>query len=1107
MAALLICGIAGSAAQQDRIRGPIDANESVVLRGNVHPRARPENDRGPLDPSTAIHGVKLVLAQTVRQARDLERLLEAQRDPGSPDYRRWLTPEEFGERFGVGENDLARLASWLESRGFVIERVARARNWIAFNGTMAQIAAAFHTELHRYEAAGEIHFANVAAPSIPAAIAGVVDAIRGLDDFRPLPQNSRGAVHPDFNAGGGNHYLAPGDLATIYDIQPLYAAGYDGSGQKLAVAGQTDINLADIRSFRAQFHLPAKDPQLVLAGTDPGVNSGDQIEADLDLEWAGATAPNATILYVYSRNVFESVQYAIDQSLAPVISVSYGGCELWGPPSYLAMAQQANAQGITWINASGDAGAAGCDGGDRIAGSPPSVTFPANIPQITAVGGTEFDESGGSYWADRNGATSASALSWIPERAWNDTSPGHGLAASGGGASAVYGKPWWQAGPGVPDDHVRDVPDVALAASGAHDAYLIYAGGLLSMGGTSAAAPSFAGIVAILNQYLLAKHQISQPGLGNLNPSLYRLARDTTGLFHDITAGDNMVPCAPGVSGCVAGSYGYRAGPGYDLATGLGSVDAWNLVTKWNSLPPVVGTSLALSAGPAAIAQTQSFQLTATASAVTGANPPTGIVDFTLESAPLGSAALTGSGTNSAATVVVQGSLLAAGANTITATYFSSGSFSGSTAATVVTVTAPPIATSTTLAANPADIARTGSTMLTATVKPASGLAAPSGSVSFAAGATPLGNAVLAPLPQGSTATLIVQGSSLAGGAAVVASYAGGGGFGASTSPPLTVRVSGAPVATAMTLAASPTALPQNASTSLTATVKPVSGTISPTGSVAFTAGATALGSAVLSISNGASTATLTVNGAVFASGNNVVAAAYSGNSTFAGSSATVNITVTAPPTATATTLTLVAAPAGIAPSASTLLSATVKSVTGNAGPGGNIAFAIAGASLGSVPVVVSGTSGTATLTVKGASLAGGSNNITATYTPAGNFTGAVSSVTVTVVSPPAVASMTVTASPASIVQTAATQLMAIVQLPAGTNPRIASVTFAAGKTTLGAVALAISGTTGTARLMVRGTSLAPGNNTITAICVGTGLPAVTATAVVNVVAAATASR
>ena len=517
----LFCLAGRGIAAEDRIRGPVETGTLMPMQGSVSHRIRsanlspPDDDFGALDPATRIHGIKLVLALSDSQQADLEQFLEEQRDYMSPHFQNWLTPEQFGERFGVSENDLARITSWLESHGFVVEQVARARNWIAFNGTAGQIARAFRTSLYRVEVDGEVHFANLSEAWIPASLASVVAGVRGLDDFRPRPARMKSLPVPEFNSSNGSHYLSPGDLAAIYNIQALYNAGFDGAGQKLVIAGQTDINLTDLRAFRSNFNLPARDPQVVLVGTDPGANQDDQIEANLDLEWSGAIARNATIVYVNSQNVFESIQYAIDQNLAPVMSMSYGGCELQAPASFRALAQQANAQGITWMNSSGDSGAAGCDPNALVARQGPAATFPASIPEVTAVGGTEFNDVGGTYWSAQNGANSVSALGYIPEKAWNDTPLGSGLASGGGGPSLIYPKPWWQSGPGVPNDQARDVPDVSLAASGAHDGYLMYfRGQLMAVGGTSASSPAFAGIVSILNQYLTAKGSISKPGLG-----------------------------------------------------------------------------------------------------------------------------------------------------------------------------------------------------------------------------------------------------------------------------------------------------------------------------------------------------------------------------------------------------------------------------------------------------------------------------------------------------------------------------------------------------------------------------------------------------------------
>jgi hypothetical protein len=1022
--------------------------------------------------------MKLVLAQTGEQAVALEKLIEEQRDPNSANYHNWLTPEEFGDRFGVSEGDLAALSAWLQSHGFVIEQVARARNWIAFSGTAGQVESAFQTEIHKYEVDGGTHFANAGPPSVPAVFASVIGEVRGLNDFRPSPpRTSKIKANPDFNSSNGLHYLGPNDLATIYDISPLYTAGFNGAGQSLVIAGQTDINLSDIQGFRSTFGLPSNTPQLVLYGADPGVSSQDQVEADLDLEWSGAIARNATIIYVYSQNVFESVQYAVDQNLAPVISVSYGACEAGVSSSSRSIAQQANAEGITWMNASGDSGAAGCDWGVQSATHGPSVSFPADIPEVTAVGGTEFNEGSGSYWSSQSGTGYLSALSYIPEIAWNDTATANELAASGGGASILFAKPWWQSGSGVPSDGARDVPDVSLSASGVHDGYVIYVGGLMAVGGTSASTPAFAGIVTLLNQYVVSKGLQSKPGLGNINPNLYGLAQNTTGVFHDITTGSNIVPCTSGSTGCTTGSFGYSAGKGYDLVTGLGSVDAYNLATHWAGQSTLIGTTTSVSASSTSITASGSTQITATVAPASGSTLPSGSVTFSVGSTTLGSASLVTSGSSAKAVLTVSGSSLASGSNTITATYAATGSFSSSSGSTVVTVAASTVTTTTALTAASSSITTSGSTQLTATVKAASGSAAPSGTVTFSLGSKSLGSATLsASSGSGGTATavLTVSGSSLAiGSNSIVASFGGSTGFSASTSSAVTVTVTAPLVSTTLSVSASPASFAQSATTVLTATVKAASGTAGPSGSVTYTTGSVTLGSATLTASGTTSTASLTVKGSSLALGSDSITATYAANSTFAGSTGTVTVSVSS--SGIATTTTLSANPTSISQSSTTQFTATVKAGSGSTSPAGSVAFMLGSTALGTVTL----SSGTASLTVTGSSLAIGTNQISAVYQPSStSFTTSTGTVTVTVQSAAVTTTTTLSASPTSISQSSTTQLTATVKASSGSTSPAGSVEFMLGSTALGTVTLS----SGTASLTVKGSSLAVGTNQISAV-------------------------
>ena len=237
--------------------------------------------------------------------------------------------------------------------------------------------------------------------------------------------------------------------------------------------------------------------------------------------------------------------------------------------------------------ASGDTGAADCDqSSEQVAKQGLAVDLPASVPEVTGVGGTESMEGTGQFWGPTNHGNGSSALSYIPERAWNDTASIGALLSTGGGASVLFAKPEWQRGAGVPDDKARDVPDVSFAAAMAHDPYQIYAnGGPLHVGGTSAPAPVFAGMLALLNQYLVVTGSRSHPGLGNINPTLYLLAQSTPEIFHDGTVGSNIVPCATVSPNCSGGQFGFSSGVGYDQATGLGSVDVYRLVTEWNGRP------------------------------------------------------------------------------------------------------------------------------------------------------------------------------------------------------------------------------------------------------------------------------------------------------------------------------------------------------------------------------------------------------------------------------------------------------------------------------------------------------------------------------------------
>jgi subtilase family serine protease len=797
--AFLLLAVAAPAQVRNRIKQNIGDTEPVMISAR-HPLARAEFDQGRVAGSMRINRAAMVFKLSPTQQADLDKLLEEQQDPDSPNYHKWLTPEQYAARFGMSDSDLAKVSAWLKSLGLTVNGFSRARTRAFFSGTAAQVENAFRTELHQYQLNGETRFANATEVSVPMALSGMVLGVRGLDNFRPRPRAR--VAKPNFTSHvSGNHFLSPADFATIYNVKPLYTAGLDGTGEKIAVVGQTEIDVSDIDAFRSAAGLPATNLQLVSVDGTTGFSSGDQVEADLDVEWSGGVAKNATILYVFtgsnsSQNVFNALEFAIDNNLAPVISISYGNCEAnlgTFTATLRADVQQANSHGQTVAAAAGDSGAADCeDANATTATHGLAVDAPASIPEVTALGGSEFTgDSPNStvsnltdapanppFWSGTTGGTDtiSSALIYIPETTWNDTSAAAGLSATGGGVSTKFAKPAWQNAQ-TPADTKRDVPDVTLSASPAHDSTLICSqgscvngfraadGSLNVVGGTSVGAPAFAGILAILNQ------ATSGP-LGNVNLTLYPLAVSTPTAFHDITTGNNIVPCTSGSTGCPASApfqIGFSAGTGYDLVTGLGSINANVLVTSWPTF--AIAPDFSIGGSPVTVpAPGQSGTSTITVSMLNGFS---GTVSLTCMQAslPVGAAcnfspgSLTASGTSTL--TITTNSNTPLGTSNITVT--------GTSGATVhntsisLTVSSPGF-TIAAPALTPATVAAGGSATSTVTISPSGGF---TGSVTLACTVTGGGNPAPSctfgsnPVANGSgTSTLTVHttsGTSLSG--------------------------------------------------------------------------------------------------------------------------------------------------------------------------------------------------------------------------------------------------------------------------------------------------------------------------------------------------------
>ena len=647
---ILISGMLSSTALAQR---SINEADRVTRHGNVHPLARAEFDRGSADLTLPMENMILLLFPRASAKVELDTFLGDLQNPKSPNFHQYLTPQEFGLRFGPSDQDVADAANWLKSFGFRIEEIGNGKLWINFSGNVQQVERAFQTNIRQYEVNGEIHHANATDPSIPRALSGLVQGVVSLHDF-PIHHDSNVAQLPvNVTNADGSHNLAPGDFAIIYNLTPLYNAGIDGTGQTIAIVGRTDIVLGDVQFFRSTFGLPAKDPVFIHNGNAPGdLKGNEELEADLDVEWSGAVAKNATIDFVISKStrttdgVSLSAQYIVNNNIAPVMSTSFGLCEqslgATGNAFWNNLWTQAAAQGITAFVSTGDTGAAGCDANNAAVGTIQAVNGLASTPNNVAVGGTEFNEGAGIFWAAGNNADLSSALGPIPEIVWNESANvagGVGIRATGGGVSTIYAKPGYQSGPGVPADGFRDIPDVSLTAAG-HDAYLIVQGhtnntpGLEGVFGTSASSPSFAGIMALVVQKTGAPQ-------GNANNVLYSMARAQfsggSAVFNDITSGNNSVP----------GVAGFNAGAGYDAATGWGSVNAANLVNGWNNNSP----DFTVSASPASQSVIQGNS-TSYSAIVTAQNGYSGTVSFTVAGLPAGATfssaptSIVGSGTS-----------------------------------------------------------------------------------------------------------------------------------------------------------------------------------------------------------------------------------------------------------------------------------------------------------------------------------------------------------------------------------------------------------------------------------------------------------------------------
>jgi hypothetical protein len=996
---------------QSRIGQAIDEKNLVTLKGNTHPMATAQYDRGEAPASLPMNRMLLVLQHSPAQDAALKQLLADQQNQSTPRFQQWLTPQQYGQMFGPSAQDVKSVTSWLESHGFAVTNPSPGGHVIEFSGTAGQVQEAFHTSIHHYSVNGEDHWANSSDPQIPAALATVVSGVKSLHNFNAKPNASySGLFQRDkstgstkqisgpkftFTSGGTTFFgVGPADFATIYNVNPLWNAGVDGSGESIAIVQESNINIQDIRNFRTIFALPANDPEIVLDGPDPGIDPGIEPEAVIDVTWAGAVAKGAKIKLIVSAStnttegIALSAQYIADNNIASISSMSFGQCELAlgtaGNQFWNAVWEQEAAEGISAFVSAGDGGSAGCDNFDTAAEARGglAISGDASTPFDTAVGGTDF---GGNFfnpaqfWSATNDPTTqGSALSYIPELPWNDSCAnsifafiGAGtdpiavcnsalgsnfldiVGGSGGASSCIssdghnissctggYAKPAWQTGVGVPADNVRDIPDVSLfASSGFLGSFYIICEADLSpngmcdlnppfedfagFGGTSVSSPAFAGIMALVDQKTHARQ-------GNANFVLYKLAAEQNRascnvnagpiitsfpapscIFNDITADTNAVPCVAGSPNCnteggpIGVLGGYNSGVGYDLTTGLGSVNATNLVNNWKSVTFTPTVTL-LRLNPSFIVHGQDVNVDV--AVISNHGTPSGQIALkTDHQDPAGDLTLGPNGTIKSSTHLLPG-----GVSLVTADYFGDGTFAHSDSLPVPIFVFPEFSTTkTSLFSLNAQQTQTvpfssggyGSIVfLRADVAGRSGFGNATGRVIFTDNGRSVAGNPFKLNSEGNTLTPNSINTFTVGVHIIRATFDGDSSFLPSEARPVSFTITKG--VTSTTVAASGAMAAQGASVTLTATVATSSFGNPPAGSVKFTLGGKSLGPAVAVTGSsdpntGLASATASITTTTLPLGADSITATYSGDKNYDGSTGTGSVTITAPAAAT----------------------------------------------------------------------------------------------------------------------------------------------------------------------------------------------------------------
>jgi len=682
-------------AQTNRISANADLGPLTRLSGSIPTWAGAQNATTESADPLAVRRVRIILTRTPPVQAAFEKFLRDQQQPGSALYHQWLTPMQVGTLFGPTQTDVSVVTAWAVSQGLQLDSVTASRMIVELSGSNATLGSVFRVSFGDYLVQGAAHVALLNEPSIPTALAPIIAAVDGLSDEIDYPVTAQ----PRLNVGG-IHALLPGDVAAIYDFASVYSGGNTGATiagkpQHIAIIDDSAIATTDVGDYAAKSGITSYTfNSIPLGGPGMMVPGSALFESTLDVERTVGTAPGAVTDLILDNNVglFAAIQYNVETLLDPVMSISLGACSSTAGNPYDALFSAAAAEGITTLISSGDDGADSCQ---QPGATPPTTTQTRIInlfcdtDYVTCVGGTEFNDTANpsAYWSTTNGTGGESALGYIPEGAWNDPdytnasgTTTYQLLAGGGGVSKYTAKPLWQSGAGVPADGFRDVPDISLTASAAHDGYLFCngtAGSAFScegsgqgglIGGTSASAPTMAGIVALLN----TSTGTSQ---GNLNPLLYRLAASHPAAFHDITlATSGVTNCSlqtasmcnnttPSSTSLTGGLEGFLLTSGYDLATGLGSLDVAKLLMA--AAGGGSATQLSLSANPTKVYVGGTTALTATLTSATSSPAATGTVQFSVDGTNFGQPQTLHSNTASSVTPA----FTTAGAHTVAASY------------------------------------------------------------------------------------------------------------------------------------------------------------------------------------------------------------------------------------------------------------------------------------------------------------------------------------------------------------------------------------------------------------------------------------------------------